>query len=462
MDLQPGITIFQGANGLGKTNIVEAIEVISTGSSHRASSSLPLVQRGERSATIRLNVEETNQQAQETVTLEATITTRGANRARINGGSSRYMRDIIGRVPSVSFTPEDQQLVMGDPAVRRSFLNQTAAQVIPGYAERLQTFTHIAKQRAALLKQINQRRQNGESVDAALSGLEIWTGQFIEAGIAITQDRERIINRLSMPFAQLYDQLSDSSDEHVAGLRYQPSFEEVVCGDSAASLISEHFQRIYPGEVARGINLIGPQRDDMTFTLHDMPAREFASNGEMWTLALALKMAVYSLLSDVHDMKPVVILDDVFAQLDESRRAQILRFAADQDQVLITVAADSDIPVDIPIGISALPQSVFDSHERGSHAEQDLCAEQHIHDEQDSQDLRSLSGEKPMHTHVHRIDVAALKHEMDEFMNPTIGEYLEGSMTAVTSIETSAAAPAVTPSATLATTAPTAKAQHHA
>ena len=205
LDLTPGINILQGANGLGKTNIVEAIEVLSTGLSHRTSSSVPLVQRGEHAATIRANIESVTDpepaddgvnasadavdisdmkpvRQTQTTTLEATIAARGANRARINGGQSRYLREILGTLPTVSFTPEDQQLVAGDPAVRRSFINQVASLLIPGYANRLQSFTHVAKQRAALLKQLGQWQRAGSPIDAALSGLEIWTGQFIEAG----------------------------------------------------------------------------------------------------------------------------------------------------------------------------------------------------------------------------------------------------------------------------------------
>jgi DNA replication and repair protein RecF len=149
LDFKPGINILQGANGLGKTNIVEAIEVLSTGSSHRASSSLPLIEKGCTSATIRANVEDGETQH----TYEATIVARGANRARIDGGKSQYMRDLIGRTPSVSFTPEDQRLVAGDPATRRNFINQAASLLLPHYAQTLQQFTHVAKQRTALLKQ---------------------------------------------------------------------------------------------------------------------------------------------------------------------------------------------------------------------------------------------------------------------------------------------------------------------
>ena len=231
LDLTPGINILQGANGLGKTNIVEAIEVLSTGLSHRTSSSVPLVQRGEHAATIRANIESVTDpepaddgvntsadavdisdmkpvRQTQTTTLEATIAARGANRARINGGQSRYLREILGTLPTVSFTPEDQQLVAGDPAVRRSFINQVASLLIPGYANRLQSFTHVAKQRAALLKQLGQWQRAGSPIDAALSGLEIWTGQFIEAGVALSRDRQRIIAELNKSFGPLYARLA--------------------------------------------------------------------------------------------------------------------------------------------------------------------------------------------------------------------------------------------------------------
>ena len=340
LDFEPGINILQGSNGLGKTNIVEAVEVLSTGSSHRTSSSLPLVEKGHPSATVRANVEDSGEQR----TYEITIAARGANRARVDGGKSQYMRDIVGLVPSVSFTPEDQRLVSGDPATRRNFINQAASLLLPRYAQSLQQFTHVAKQRAALLKQLS----DGSGIDpeygrqAVLSGLEVWTGQFIEIGMQVTRDRNEVIGRLRDPFSRIYKALAGASE--AADLLYEPSFDEVMLYDEPAAEISRHFQRIYPGEVARGQNLIGPQRDDLTLLLNDMPAREFASNGEMWTMALALKMALYEVVSAQWDTKPIVILDDVFAQLDESRRGQILDFAKRQDQVLITVAAASDIP----------------------------------------------------------------------------------------------------------------------
>ncbi len=342
LDFTPGVTILQGANGLGKTNIVEAIEFLATGSSHRASSSAPLVERGFDRATIRANVN--GETAGHVTTYEATIRAKGANRARVNGGPSLYLRDIIGDIPLVAFTPDDQRLVSADPSERRRFLDQTASLLIRGYADTLQRFTHIAKQRATLLKQLNTTDGFDISRDTALSGLEIWTGQYIDVGLQLTRDRMAVIERLQQPFRELVHDLAGPDEE--ASLDYEPSFDEIFQGDGAAALISEHFQRLYAGEVARGRNLIGPQRDDLLIMLNAFPAREFASNGEMWTLGLALKMAVYHLLEERFGTQPIVVLDDVFAQLDDARRAQIMHFAAAQHQVFITVAAAGDIPSD--------------------------------------------------------------------------------------------------------------------
>ncbi|NEG90440.1 DNA replication/repair protein RecF [Bifidobacterium aerophilum] len=365
VDLAAGVNILQGANGLGKTNLVEAVEVLSTGSSHRTSGSLPLIERGHPSATIRANVTASSPDGTgentdtadatsfettaepSTTTYELTVAARGANRARINGGKSTYMREVIGAIPSIAFTPEDQRLVAGDPAARRNFLNQAGALLVNGYVDRLQTITKIARQRTALLKQLGDRQPGNVSdvpspADAALSGLEIWTGQFIDVGVALTRDRAHLVDLLSGPFAAIYRDLAGESEK--AELVYEPSFDEIFLYPDPLPRISEHFQRIYPGEVARGQNLIGPHRDDLSLLLDGMLAREFASNGEMWTMALALKMALYEVVAKARGVKPVVILDDVFAQLDESRRRQILDFASRQDQVLITVAAASDIP----------------------------------------------------------------------------------------------------------------------
>lgn len=348
VDFADGVNILVGANGLGKTNIVEALEVLSTGSSHRTSSSLPLIQRDCHTATIRANV--TSDDGEQTTTYEVSIRDRGANRARINGGNSLYMREVVGQVPCVTFAPEDQRLVMGEPAYRRGFLDQTAALLVPGYVALMQQFTHIAKQRATLLKQLSQH-EHGMPVDAMMSGLEVWTGQFVQVGMELTRCRLDVIRRLDKPFQTCYRDLA--GDTQCAGLQYEPSFEEVVQREDPALEISAHFQRLYVGEVSSGRNLIGPHRDDIRVLLRDMDAREFASNGETWTLALALKMAVFELIHRERGVMPMMILDDVFSQLDDNRRQQILHMALNQGQVLITAASAHDIP-DIDVADSAM------------------------------------------------------------------------------------------------------------
>lgn len=366
----PTLNILYGINGLGKTNIVEAIEVISTGTSHRSSATLPLIERGFTSATIRLNVENLNFNdsdkfdSNDSNTYEATLTNRGANRARINSGKSVYMRDIVGIIPSVSFTPRDQFLVSGDPSQRRTFLDQACSLLVPGYAKNFQEYKHIAKQRTALLKQLgnnssqnysyseNSFENNSENssfyLNNTLSGLEVWTGRFIEVGIFITQSRQKVVDELSKYFSSVVENITYSKQK--ANIVYNPSFEEVgknndeISLKNYASKISEHFQRLYAGEVSRGCNLIGPHRDDFSLLLDGFDAKDFASNGESWTLALALKMSLLKALENKNQQKPIIILDDVFAQLDENRRLEILKFIKNQGQVFITVASLNDIP----------------------------------------------------------------------------------------------------------------------
>ncbi|EPI60655.1 putative DNA replication and repair protein RecF [Gardnerella vaginalis JCP8070] len=378
LDFSPKINILLGSNGLGKTNIVESLEVISTGTSHRVSSLMPLIEINHNCATIRANVKDFNNTFNSNTldssndlnetTFELSINLKGANRARINGKKSLYMKDIVGLVPCVSFTPRDQNLIVSDPTVRRTFIDQAGALLIPNYLPILQEYNHIAKQRSALLKSLsNNYSPNSMNNYNTVSDLEVWTAKFIETGIILTKLRKQIIELLNNVFSNIVKHLSNSSN--FASIEYNPSFSEIDFSEnnfeddfeenndnSIRLAISEHFQRIYNGEVARGYNLIGPHRDDFTILLNNYNAKEFASNGESWTLALALKMALFKSLEKKNGKKPIVILDDVFAQLDESRRKQILEFAKNQDQVFITVASLSDIPKDK----SLLENSIID------------------------------------------------------------------------------------------------------
>ncbi|RBP99661.1 DNA replication/repair protein RecF [Bifidobacterium xylocopae] len=345
VDLDEGVTILQGRNGLGKTNLVEALEVLSTGSSHRVSSSAPLVRRGRPRATVRANAEQDGR----TDTYELTIPLRGANRARIDGGPSLYMRDLVGKVPSVTFSPEDQRLVTGEPSGRRSFLDQTAVQLDPDYYRVKQETARLAQQRGALLKRLARSEPDpggvGMDREAELSGLEVWTGQFIQRGMELTARRMKVVEKLAGPLGDIYRNLA--GEDQVVEMAYLPSFAEVLdggVGPQTAAAISRHFQRVWPGEQARGVNLLGPQRDDLEFSLNGMPARDYASNGEEWTLALALRLAEHRILAEASGLTPILVLDDVFAQLDERRRSQIIRFVQDQPQTLITAASPGDVP----------------------------------------------------------------------------------------------------------------------
>ena len=374
LDFSPKMNVLVGSNGLGKTNIVESLEVISTGTSHRVSSLAPLIEINHNCATIRANVKDFNNTCNsntldgsdnlDETTFELSINLKGANRARINGKKSLYMKDIVGLVPCVSFTPRDQNLIVSDPTVRRTFIDQAGTLLIPNYLQILQEYNHIAKQRSALLKNLsNNYSPNSMNNYNTVSDLEVWTAKFIETGIILTKLRKKIIELLNNVFSNIVKQLSNSSN--FALIEYNPSFSEIDFSEndfeenndnSIRLAISEHFQRIYNGEVARGYNLIGPHRDDFTILINNYNAKEFASNGESWTLALALKMALFKSLEKKNGKKPIVILDDVFAQLDESRRKQILEFAKNQDQVFITVASLSDIPKDK----SVLENSIID------------------------------------------------------------------------------------------------------
>ncbi|MDO4913263.1 MAG: DNA replication and repair protein RecF [Bifidobacteriaceae bacterium] len=382
LDFKKGINIIQGANGFGKTNLIEAIEILSTGYSHRTSKIQPVIQRGSNKATIRANyLDSLNQQnisdnntninsnedgssaaekeaedvfhnqdkneqqsLENTHTLEANLFIKGANRGKIDNTQSVYFRDIVGKILCVCFAPDDQKIITDEPLLRRNFMNQAICSYEHDYEQKLQKFNHIAKQRVALLKILHDN--SAQDVNSVLTNLEIWTGQFVLASIEISRCRQHFIEQLQKHFIHIYHQLSGKKEN--IQLQFVPSMSEILEYEHPQDAISQHLQQLYAGEVATMRNLIGSHRDDFMITLDGVSAKEYASNGEIWTMALSLKMALYELLQIKNNgVKPIVILDDVFAQLDENRREQILYFAKEQDQVIITVAAFSDIPNDL-------------------------------------------------------------------------------------------------------------------
>lgn len=386
-DFIPGINILEGKNGLGKTNIVEAIEFLSIGTTHRVSSSLPLIRRGASKGSVRALIQTSSQYSEksesvksesadfysaelesaesEEVNLQATIFSRGANRARINEEPSVYMKKIAGILKTVVFSPDDKLIVSADPAKRRDFIDSVCIQLFDGYFDCLQKFSYIAKQRAALLKSIQKNlSENPNSANDRLSELEVWTSHFIDRGIELTFFRKKAAELISPVFSRVYKVFSqenfgneieentiENAKEQNAKIEYSPSFEEAIIFETEGkkrikSEISSHFARIYAGEASRGRNLIGPHRDDLNIFLDGMTAREFASNGEKQTLALALKIALFELLKSKGE-EPVLIFDDVFSQLDDLRRRNITDYALKCGQVFITAASKNDIPGEI-------------------------------------------------------------------------------------------------------------------
>ena len=410
VDFEPGVNVLYGRNGIGKTNLVEALEFLSVGSSPRTSAAKYLVQHGQTNAVIRANAAETRNGCARGLagadsawahTLQVTIPVRGAVRSRVDSGPSKYFRDIAGMVRVVAFGPQDQQLASGDPAGRRRFLDQSATLMFPEYYAALQRFRQTARQRAAVLRGLGEAGlgfaggstgvSSGSAGPAgmepvgrrmAMAELEAWTSQFIDAGMAVTRMRAAVADRFNGLFARTYAGFAGGGRAD-ARLKYRPSFAEALESGptEAKQRIAQHFQRIYPGEVSRETNLIGPQRDEMLVVLDGEPAREFASNGELWAIGLAMRLAQFqylsgnvprettsmgalaetagALVSDVparpaggarddarpaENSRPILVLDDVFAQLDESRRERILDFAGHQGQVFLTVAAKGDVP----------------------------------------------------------------------------------------------------------------------
>lgn len=383
IDFSPHINILVGRNGIGKTNLVESLEFLSTGSSSRVPAHRYLIERGYSTATIRAKYEDVvtqdsnqstkkdneekyqekyQEKAENTAPeriFNVTIPFKGAARVRINGGQSRYFSTIVGDVKVVSCSLDDRRFISADPAIRRKLIDTTAILIYPDYYMLLQKFQKIAKQRATLLKKLNQQ----QNID--INYLEAWTAQFIEIGAQITRYRIQAVEKLEPYFTRIAHDFSSGDENPLTkvSLIYEPSFAEVLESENPEKLISEHFQRIYPGEVARGANLIGPHRDDLTILLNGEPAKFYASSGEMWTLAIALKMAQFAIITDKarqENEKPVLILDDIFAQLDNKRRLKILDFAAKQGQVFITTASVDDIPYEIRQALLSTPPVTSD------------------------------------------------------------------------------------------------------
>ena len=367
VELAPGIVVFQGQNGRGKTNLVEAIAYLSTFSSHRVSSSSNLVRvdrDGEKQpggAVVRVRVQEENR----SVLLELEIARGRANRARLNRANVAP-REILGKLRTVVFAPEDLELLRGDPAVRRRFLDEIITKLRPHFLGVRQDFERVLRQRGAILKQFGRSGYPLSPEDEGV--LEVWDRQLAGLSAQIVVNRLAVVQALQPLVANSYRQITDG--DRLADVQYRTHLRTEQAADSPLTYGSlkvvegriegnadeqvaeltlryrERLAEIRSDELRRGINLEGAHRDDLAITLDGLPVRGFASHGEIWSSALMLRLAELELLRLDGDY-PVLILDDVFAELDVSRRQGLLSQMKQVEQVLVTVAVEADVPQEL-------------------------------------------------------------------------------------------------------------------
>ena len=337
--------MFVGPNGFGKTNLIEALWYSTTLGSHRVGTDLPLIRSGATRAIVSTIV--VNEGRECAVDLE--ITAGRANKARLNRSPVRSTREVVGVLQAVLFAPEDLALVRGDPADRRRYLDDLAILRRPVIAAVRTDYDRVLRQRTALLKSLAGARYRGDR--GALDTLEVWDGRLAEHGAELMSARIDLVNHLAPELEKAYQLLAPGS--RPAAIVYRASIDgsasDEAAGDDgsdrellqAALLTALSARR--DAELERGVCLVGPHRDDLELRLGDQPAKGFASHGESWTFAIALRLAAYELLR-ADGSEPVLLLDDVFAELDAARRLALATVAESAEQVLVTAAVLEDIP----------------------------------------------------------------------------------------------------------------------
>lgn len=338
LPLDPGPSVLVGRNGEGKTNLLEALAYAATLGSHRAATDLPLVRAGQPRAVVRAAVVREGRELR----IEIEISPGKTNRARVNRAPVPRARDVLGILRTVLFAPEDLALVKGDPAERRRFLDELLVLRHPRYAAVRSDYERVLKQRNALLKTAGAARRAGAAGD--LRTLDVWDGHLAESGAALLAGRLELVGALRPWVLAAYDRISGGGAG--ARLTYESSLDAAVEPGDRTALTEALRTALHIGraqEVERGITLSGPHRDDVGLGLGALRARGYASHGESWSLALALKLASYELLRS-DGGEPVLLLDDVFAELDTTRRTRLAEIAAGAEQVVITAAVAADVP----------------------------------------------------------------------------------------------------------------------
>ncbi|MCF6468188.1 DNA replication/repair protein RecF [Nonomuraea sp. MG754425] len=383
LGLEPGVTAFVGPNGQGKTNLVEALGYVATHSSHRVAGDAPLVRQGASRAIVRCAIQRQDRRA----LIELEINPGRANRARLNRSAMSRARDTLGLLRTVLFAPEDLALSKGDPSERRRFLDDLLVARTPRFAGVRADYDRVLKQRGALLRTAAQARRGSRSARRqesdtgftaagagdVLSTLEVWDAHLARHGAELLRGRLELIEALRPLVAGSYAALAPSSapatlayrstlstggdggdgeqEGEVPGERgsFDTQTLSTDLGKTLEERLRERLLEVRQSELDRGVTLVGPHRDDLVLGLGDLPARGYASHGESWSFALALRLAAYDLLrADGSD--PVLILDDVFAELDSQRRRRLAEMVAPAEQVLITAAVPDDVPGELAGG----------------------------------------------------------------------------------------------------------------
>ena len=353
LELGPGTTVFLGPNGQGKTNLVEAVGYVATLASHRVATDAPLVRAGAERAIIRAVVVRDSRKA----LVELEIAAGRANRARLNRNPVRRAADVLGTLRTVLFAPEDLALVKGDPSGRRDLIDAFLVALAPRWAGVRSDVDRIVRQRTALLRSAAGLARGGRRAD--LRTLDAWDEQLVHAGAELTTGRLAALDQLRPEVERAYEVLSGGGRATVG---YRSAVVDALAGaevDGGAGIdggslpdvtaveaaLRAELERRRGDEIDRGQCLVGPHRDDLVLGVDDLPAKGYASHGESWSLALSLRLASFAVLRTRDDLgDPVLVLDDVFAELDERRRTRLAGLVADAEQVLVTAAVPEDVP----------------------------------------------------------------------------------------------------------------------
>ena len=358
LDLEPGVSVLVGANGQGKTNLIEALGYLSTLSSHRVATEAPLVRGGAERAIVRAAVVHAGRE----LVVELEIAPGRSNRARLNRSPLSRPREVLGVLRSVLFAPEDLALVRGDPGERRRFLDELLVLRSPRLAGVRSDYDRVLRQRSALLKSAGPARRSGGGA-GDLRTLDVWDGHLARHGAELLGARLDLVDELAPHVATAYSRVAPQSPP--VRLDYRSSLGAALPDgvsdagkadvDLLEAVLLAELARVRPAEVERGVCLVGPHRDDLELGLGGLPARGYASQGESWSFALALRLGSYELLR-CGGAEPVLLLDDVFAELDSRRRARLAEVALAAEQVVVTAAVAADVPEE-------LAGARFDVHE---------------------------------------------------------------------------------------------------